>query len=318
MPASYVHQSIAAAAAKAHAFFASEDKRLISALLAGAEGPDPLFFSLFAPPRKKPAPALGAILHTQRTDEFLLALCEACADKAVTRAFCCGFMTHYAADTTFHPFVYAHSLTGDGAYSSTLHCTLEHQLETLHFRRQGNETSLPVQMGGYAALSREAKDQIAAAFHAAVVRVFPGDDIGYARIRRSFDDAVALCNLLRSEGGVKFRAMGALLSPFGLDAPLHAHMMPVQAPDTDIANDAHAPWASLWAPDVRRSESFDDLYAAAVQRAAQLIGLTLGMMDGQVSYATLRAQLGGLSYDSGLPWSGTCPASKAPGVKKKA
>lgn len=42
MPASYVHQSVAAHAADALSLFTSDAER--SALLAGAEGPDPMFF----------------------------------------------------------------------------------------------------------------------------------------------------------------------------------------------------------------------------------------------------------------------------------
>ena len=30
-----------------------------------------------------------------------------------------------------------------------------------------------------------------------------------------------------------------------LDAPLHAHMMPAEPPESDIMNDAHRPWASI-------------------------------------------------------------------------
>ena len=147
MPASYVHQSVAAHAADALSLQDSAAER--SALLAGAEGPDPMFFCFR--PGKPFAPLVGSLLHAQKTDDFLLALCEACADDALLRAYCCGFFTHYATDTTFHPFVYAHSLTAEGRYSGNTHCTLEHQLETLHYRREGHATGLPVQMGGFAA-----------------------------------------------------------------------------------------------------------------------------------------------------------------------
>ena len=148
MPASYVHQSVAAYAADALSLFTSDAER--SALLAGAEGPDPMFFCFR--PGKPFAPVVASLLHTQKTDDFLLALCDACAGDALLRAYCCGFFTHYATDTTFHPFVYAHSLTAAGKYSGNAHCTLEHQLETLHYRREGHATGLPVQMGGFAAL----------------------------------------------------------------------------------------------------------------------------------------------------------------------
>ena len=115
MPASYVHQSVAAHAADALSLFTSDAER--SALLAGAEGPDPMFFCFR--PGKPFAPVVASLLHTQKTDDFLLALCDACAGDALLRAYCCGFFTHYATDTTFHPFVYAHSLTAACCMSKT-------------------------------------------------------------------------------------------------------------------------------------------------------------------------------------------------------
>ena len=287
-------------------------------MLAGSEGPDPLFFSVIACPGAPLVPKVGSLLHTRKTDDFLLALADVCRGSALTRAYCCGFFSHYAADTTFHPFVYANALTPGGGYSSTLHCTLEHQLETLHYRRQGHAHGLPVQMAGFAALSAAQKDEIARALAAAIARVFPGDALSVARVRKSFDDAVSLCRLLRSESGAKFRALGAVLRPFRLDAPLHAHMMPAEPPAQDIANDAHRPWASIWTPEQTRTDSFADLYAAAVERSRALMRAADDYMLGRGSYASLRALHGGLSYDSGLPWPTTCAPKDAPGARGKA
>ena len=315
MPASYVHQCVASDACAALSRF--DTPALRSAVLAGSEGPDPFFFSVIPTPGAPLVPKLGSILHTQKTDDFLLALADACASSELTRAYCCGFFSHYAADTTFHPFVYAHSLSADGTYSSTAHCTLEHQLETLHYRRQGHASGLPLQMAGFARLRSGEKDEIARALCAAIDAVFPGESIGIFRVRCSFDDAVNLCHLLRSESGRKFRVLGAALKPFKLDAPLHAHMMPVAPPDADIMNDAHRPWASIWAPDQARCESFDDLFASAVSRSQALMALADDYMRSNASYASLRALHGGFSYDSGLPWQTTCAAKKAPGVTQR-
>ena len=313
MPASYVHQSVAASICDAlHRF---HEPSLRSAVLAGSEGPDPLFFSLLSPPGAPAVSRVGSLLHTQRTDDFLLALCDTIAHSPVTRAYCCGFFSHYATDTTFHPFVYAHSLTAKG-YSSVAHCTLEHQLETLHYRRQGHKTGLPVQMAGFAKLAGADKDAIAHALSDAIDRVFPEKALGVRRVRRSFEDAVSLCRLLRSEHGRKYNALGTLLKPLRLDAPLHAHMMPVEPPDADIMNDAHAPWASIWTPDETRCESFDDLYAAAVARGSALISAACGYMAGDVARDDLRTLHGGLHYGSGLPWQTTVPASRAPGARR--
>lgn len=312
MPASYVHQCVAARAGES--LFPHAPER--DALLAGAEGPDPLFYSIMPTPGSPIAPRLGSILHTQKTDDFALALCDACAPSALTRAYACGFLTHYATDTTFHPFVYARSRTPSGGYSSNAHCLLEHQLETLHFRREGHAEGLPVQMAGVAALSDESRMEIARAFSAAISRVFPERAMRPERIKKSFDDAVALCRLLRSEDGKKYQTLGALLRPFRLDFALHAHMMPLTPPDTDIANDSHTPWASIWTPDEVRTESFDDLFAAACARARELVECAQGYMTGHVSYASLRALHGGNSFDSGLSWQTTCAPGDAPGIRK--
>lgn len=311
MPASYVHQCVARRVSETLSLYT--EKSLLNAMLAGSEGPDPLFFSVLT----LDVPRAGSVLHTQKTDEFLLALCDACKDSALTRAYCCGFFTHYAADTTFHPFIYAHSLTEEGGYSSTAHCTLEHQLETLHYRRQGHKTGLPVQMAGFSALSGAQKDEIARAFTQALLRVFPGETITLARVRRSFEDSTALCRMLRSPRGVKFSVLGALLRPFHMDAPLHAHMMPVNPPERDIMNDAHRPWCSLWAPDTVRTESFDDLFIQAAARACELVRAADGYMLGETAYATLRMLHGGYSYDSGLPWQSTCSAREASARMKR-
>ena len=313
MPASYVHQCIAQSVCAALSLY--ENPALRSAVLAGSEGPDPLFFSILPAPGPV-VPKVGSILHTQKTDDFLLALADACRESELTRAYCCGFFTHYAADTTFHPFVYAHSLTEDGKYSSTLHCTLEHQLETLHFRRQGHERGLPVQMAGFVQLTDGQKDEIARALSRAIDAVFPGESLGVRRVRRSFEDAVNLCRMLRSPGGKKYALLGALLRPFHLDAPLHAHMMPIHAPDRDTMNEAHRPWASIWTPEMTRTDSFDDLYAAAVSRGSALVSAADRYMRTGDSFASLRALHGGLSYDSGLPWQTTCAPSRAPGVRQ--
>ena len=310
MPASYVHQCIASSCCDALSLF--DQPVLRHAALAGSEGADPLFFSVFTLPGAPLVPKVGSLIHTRKTDDFLLALADACKGSALTRAYCCGFFSHYAADITFHPFIYAHSIKN--GYSSTLHCTLEHQLETLHYRRQGHPSGLPVQMAGFAALSRGQKDEIARALTQAIEKVFPGDALSFDRVRKSFDDAVNLCRMLRSERGVKFRVLGALLHPFHLDAPLHAHMMPKEPPEHDIMNDAHAPWSSIWTPEHIRHDSFSDLYAAAVTRSCVLMQAADSYMLGNGSYASLRALHGGLSYDSGLPWQTTCAPANAPGA----
>ncbi len=306
MPASYTHQCIARDAARSLSLF--KDDQLRAALTAGSEGPDPFFFSLIPVPGTLYAPTLGSMMHTQKTSDFLIALAKACASSETTRAYCCGFLSHYAADTTFHPFVYAHSRDEMGRYSGTVHCTLEHAMETLLYRRRGHDTGVPQQMAGFIRLAKENKDEIARALSAALDEVFPEYRLGLARVRRSFEDASFFCTLLRSPSGRRYRAFGALAGVAGLDKALHAHMMPAEPPKSDVANDTHSPWASPWEQEKTRTENFDGLFAVAVARAETLMSAALSFMTGELEESALRSLIGDLSYDSGLPWQTTRPA----------
>ena len=310
MPASYVHQCVAHSACDALSLYTQP--RLRNAVLAGSEGPDPLFFSVLLPT----VPRIASMIHTSRTDDFLIALADACAASDITRAYCCGFFTHYAADTVIHPYVYARSLTPQGVCSVNVHCTLEQQIETLFFRRQGHASGLPVQMAGIAALSGADRSEIARALTTAIRKVFPDDAPAYRHIRASLDNGVHISALLRSERGVWYRVLAAMLRPLRMDALVHAHMMPAEPPAHDIMNDAHNPWSSLWTPSVQQNESFEDLYAAAVQRAQALVSAADGYMLGNTSYAALRTLHGGFSYHSGLPWQTSCAAKDAPGAAR--
>ena len=60
----------------------------------GAQGGDPLF--LYRDKNKR----LGVVLHREKIYEFFAALLRADCDS-----FALGYLTHYAADTVFHPYV---------------------------------------------------------------------------------------------------------------------------------------------------------------------------------------------------------------------
>ena len=87
MPASYVHQSVAAHAADALPF--SPPTRSTARCWRARRGLTRC--SSASAPGKPFAPVVASLLHTQKTDDFLLALCDACAGDALLRAYCCGF-----------------------------------------------------------------------------------------------------------------------------------------------------------------------------------------------------------------------------------
>ncbi|MBP3655884.1 MAG: zinc dependent phospholipase C family protein [Clostridia bacterium] len=304
MPASYTHQHIADEASSRLRLYQSNSLR--HAVLAGAEGPDPLFFSMLHPAGAVSAVRMARMIHTQNTDVFLLALMDACRADPLLRAYCCGFLAHYAADTLCHPFIYAHSLTASGAYSSIAHSRLEQQLDLLIFCQSGYSGEMPMPMAGFRFLNEQEQAVIACAVSEAVRITFPQHALSTARIRRCFDDAVRISHLLR---------LGKARSPLRALSGLHSRILLHRA-SADAANERHLPWRSLWEPDIVRTESFAELVDASIERAAALMVTAQDYFSGRISCEDMRTQLGDLSYSSGLPWADTCPAYAAPGVRR--
>lgn len=288
MPASYLHQSVARAVTGGS-----------PAALAGAEGPDPLFYC-FHHAKGAPLPfALGSRLHKSRTGAFLLSLLRS-AKTPAQRDYALGFLTHYATDTTFHPFVYAHANAPEGKYSTNLHCTLEHALDAWLYRIEGHETGTPRHMAGVAALRPDECEEIANLLCTAVLETYSDVHVQPAFFQHAFKDSAALTRILHSPGGTKYAVFGALARPFGLKKTLHAHMVPTRLPEGDFLNLARDTWESPFKSGERR-DSVPELLAAAKARAASFVSAGRAYLAGELAETELSGILGSMSYDSGLP-----------------
>ncbi len=107
MPAFYTHYLIAREIWKT----LPEEKRtplrpFLSAYFFGAQGPDFCFFYKMLDPKKK---NFGSFLHQRGGFPAFCVYKTFSAHSPSVLAYALGFITHYAADVTFHPFVYAAS-----------------------------------------------------------------------------------------------------------------------------------------------------------------------------------------------------------------
>ena len=309
MPASYCHQSVASQA------LACLGRNLtpscLAACLAGAEGPDPLFYGFYRSNPPGASIAAGSMLHREQTDRFLCAL-QINARSSIECSYADGFLTHYAADTVFHPYVYGHSVTEKGTYSANLHGIIEHAYEIIRFRRDGNPTGIPIQLAGLSQLGLSDLKACLRLFAVSMHEVFPDRSIGETELLHIFQAAIRVAGWLRSPSGRKYRIFGA--APFQLDKTAHAHMVPPEPPPGDLWNDEHREWSSIFEPETIRRESMDDLYQAAVARSCELLKAASHHRAGHLTEREFADILGGLSYDSGLPWQHTPEPRNAPGI----
>ena len=95
-------------------------------------GPDPYIFYRFCFPfTNKRINRRGAIMHTEKTGEFLLTLAQKCKTRE-NFSFLAGFLCHYTLDSVVHPYI--NRLTNGKAH---LHMAIEHQLDLHVLNRTG-------------------------------------------------------------------------------------------------------------------------------------------------------------------------------------
>ena len=329
MPASYTHQSIATDTLyRMDLFFKGFS---LNAFLAGAEGPDPLFFSLFKVKGESPLPEIGHLIHKSHTGEFLDVLVNRAKGDPLLMSFTLGFITHYAADTVFHPFIYTRSFMKDGTYNGNKHCKFEHILDVYIYREKGHARGLPVQMSGYYGLDKGAKKRIAALLTETIKEVFPDKTITEKSVEKSFSFSVNFCNILRMEALKKASLIMGIVNMTPIKGLADSHLLVndtlehFNEPDystryytwDSINTPEGTTWHSYWEPEKERTEGIDELYAEAVDRSEELMMALLEYMQPEetrfaegktlrrLTEGTMKAIIGDNSYDSGLPWQET-------------
>lgn len=270
------------------------------AFILGAHGPDPLFTLGIFPLRfsSKPLP-YGKALHTTRTGAHLMALLERAKGAGIAqRSFAMGFLTHYALDSTVHPYVYAHSDDPKKGYSSALHMRLEKQWDALYHRRDGGRGT-PYAMPGIS----EAKPfwpAVAALWQSALAEAYPELSITADALLKAFSDAERAGRLTHSGTGIKYAAVWCLERLLGRPALLTSQMTPRFVSRKDIENSAHRTWRAKSEPLRERTEGLSELFEMAVERAAALLLFAERYFRDELSSQALAEAIGNVGYDTGM------------------
>ena len=298
MPSGYLHKRFALEACKQADVSITEEDVFVM----GAQGPDPLFTLGIFPLRFSSKPKrYGKILHTTRTGAFLCKLCELAREKGdVQQAYTMGFLTHYALDSTVHPYVYAHSLDQYGNYSSAIHMRLEKNWDAIFYQRDGYSDT-PVAMPGVQE-SQAAWPLLALLLSRAVGDVYPETPLPKEEALEAFQSTVKANKLTHSPGGTKFAVASVVEKLFAKNPyMLTSQISPLYPIEEDIENKTHEEWTPPAEPERVRTESLEDLYQMALYRAAELLRAAQAYMQGkQLSMDALQSVIGNVGYDTGI------------------
>ncbi|MDR0930070.1 MAG: zinc dependent phospholipase C family protein [Oscillospiraceae bacterium] len=296
MPSGYLHKRCAEEAARRAGLPIAAPE----AYLLGAMGADPLFMLGIFPLRLNSRPLrYGHMVHQRRTGAFLLALLrQGRAGGAAAHGFALGFLTHYALDTTVHPYVYAHSVGSDGRYHSRIHMRLEKQWDTLFFRQDGGRGTAVTTPG--IAEAQAIWPEIAAIWARATAEVFPGEALSEAMALKALQDAARANRLTHSPRGGKYALVWAAERIIGKAGLATAQMAPRFLPRGDFVNAGHRPWRNPAAPGVKRSEGLAELWEAALEKAQALLLAGDKYLSGEMAEAEMARAIGNLGYGTGV------------------
>ncbi len=280
MPSSITHQLIAEESARQ---LPEEIRTLIGKnpdeFFLGAQGPDVFFFYRVL---SRSEYNLGKFLHRFRVFEvfsfFLSALGEggplrlssAAREKALS--YILGYITHYCADATFHPFVY--NYLGENHCEKRVHQQMENDWD-VYFLRELRDMSAEKYV--YPFDPKEiVKDGTIARLYAALGRKLGREDIEKSK----FDGAVkTFGNYLKFFHGSCYSAQRGFAGAerFFHAKPFLGALFPRENPEPDFLSSE-----TFFTLSEERGKNADELFDRAVRESARLMKLFLGcLQDGE-------------------------------------
>ena len=274
MPFNYAHALLALEAAERTSAAARVITLHPQAYRAGAMGPDPYFADTMPSPlfAKNRADLAG---HMHSADiRRLLGACFRCANSPLKRAYTLGFLCHFTLDTNAHAYIFAR-------FPGSAHTPGEMHMD-LPFAALIGKSALIAAPQRFFRLTRDELTEIDA-LHADIVKtLFHTDSLGV--FARSYKKWVYLVNRLSFDmQGGKRRFFGGLEALVKRPGRITGWLVTCDPADEarDIMNLRHEPWAAPWALAEERTESFLDLYSAALRETPALLdAAVLGFESG--------------------------------------
>ena len=317
MPEGYTHARTANRAAA----LAQLEIAHPAAFACGANGPD-IFFCYRAwksgEKRGENLPELGSRMHDENTGAFLRALVKYAATPA-QRSYALGFLSHYAADCTVHPYVVC--VTGEGGpYAGPGgHGYFEIAVDSFLHEQDTGKAAVPVD-DTTPRLAGAALAEVGALLQKSLREAF-GVTVSREALADTFWHTRALRRMFISRFRIKYALFWLVEPAFGGRGAVTGHITPAR-----LVGTGKHPKGSLpcpWTHPFTGEEQTDDLNALleqAEKRSAAYLLAAKGYWDGRLSMEKLSTLLGSASYLSGLADERSCPGlapEKKPAPRRK-
>ena len=317
MPEGYTHVRTARRAAA----LAQLEIAHPAAFACGANGPD-IFFCYRAwksgEKRGEDLPALGTRMHDENTGAFLRALVKYAATPA-QRSYALGFLSHYAADCTVHPYVVCVTKEGGPYAGPGGHGYFEIAVDSFLHEQDTGKAAVPVD-DTTPRLAGAALAEVGALLQKSLREAF-GVTVSREALADTFWHTRALRRMFISRFRIKYALFWLVEPAFGGRGAVTGHITPAR-----LVGTGKHPKGSLpcpWTHPFTGEEQTDDLNALlekAEKRSAAYLLAAKGYWDGRLSMEKLSTLLGSASYLSGLADERSCPGlapEKKPAPRRK-
>ena len=277
MPSSYTHQLIAEKTAELLPENIKNRVTFLPEYYLGAQGGDVFYFYNIAGGTKN----IGKYFHRRNIyGVFSSVLRSAAEGDGRALSYIAGYITHYAADTVFHPYVYwraREEKIKTGRKKDNFHALIESDFDSYFvqkYKRLGvNEYVWPVR---YADLDCKAVFPMLAAAVACGQEERPLKEHAFCRAVKRF---IRFQNFFSDRSFRRGRAL------HGTEKFLHlphffSGLYRRQNFNAAFLNEAREEWHYLAAPGLTSHESADELFEKSVKQAARLIGAFFIALDG--------------------------------------
>lgn len=272
----------------------------------GCQGPDFLFYHRFLPWQSGAGmPELGTAMHTGRCGPFLLDLLDAVTSKPLgspEAVYALGFLTHHILDRNAHPYVFY--LSGFGKWD---HQRFEIMIDTLVARKLLGIGTWATPVWKEIDTGNRLPGETAAILDRLARRHYPGlaEQFDAGDWDTAYRDMIGAQKLFHDPSGIKRSLTFGRIEPFVFRKRL---------PTIDILNEARREWRHPSIIEERHTESFWDLWDAAMEDGLQTMTAALCYLAENREPASgtapradaetrerLEACLGDISYETGKP-----------------
>lgn len=300
MPCFYSHYSMSEAAeAAAPEYVRGLIKRNAPYYHLGAQGPDPFLFFIVRPPYKKYM-RLGSLLQGEKAGAALSTLLRLCAGDDRLRAYYLGYLCHYALDCAAHPYIMSR-------ICDMCHTRYETQINTALLMYHGVDP-LKYHPASAVEITREqAKildpvwDEVLREVCGTARKGVFGDAV--VAIKRSFSLIRDVRHVKRTIARPVEKLAGVpnYFTGWLFDGRLYG--------DIDYLNLKKTPWKPVWESGPPHTESFPQLFDAAVADVERMFAAAENAWDTD-EYEQAARLIGGRDYGTAI--DGAQPDSTEP------